>query len=213
MSIKSKLLSILGCAFFCAGISNVSAATLDFTESSFIGANGNVAGTTYSITTTGGSLSWGQGQDGSTCVGLDCIRDGLGIGDDEITIGGEEIRIDFGTTVRITGFSFLDLFSSNDGNNQERALVTYGSGSMFFDALVTETPGGDSGFRAVYGLDILTDFLAFTADGSNDNLGRDDYALASVTVAAVPLPPALTMFLVALCGIGYLGRKSGQKGS
>ncbi len=211
MSIKTKLLSILGGAILGTSVSGATAATLDFTESSFIGANGNVAGTTYAITTSGGSLTWGQSQDGSTCVGLDCIRDGLGIGDDEITIGSEEIRIDFGTTVRITDFSFLDLFSSSNGNNRERAVVTYDGGSMFFDALLTETPGGDSGFLAVTGLNILSDFLTFTADGTNDNLGRDDYALASVTVAPVPLPPALVMFIVALGGIGYLGHKRGTK--
>ena len=49
--------------------------------------------------------------------------------------------------------------------------MTFASGSMFFDALLSETPGGDSGFLAVYGLNILTDFLAFSADGSNDKLG------------------------------------------
>lgn len=212
---KMGIMKILSGVFVAAVLAfagtHVSAATLDFTESAFIGANGNVAGTTYSITTSGGSLTWGQSQDGSTCIGLACARDGLGVGDDEITIGGEEVRIDFGTTIRLTGLAFLDLFSSGDGQNQERAMVAYSGGSMFFDSLLSETPGGDSGFRAVNGLDILTDFLVFTAGGTNDNLGRDDYALAAVTVTAVPLPPALAMFLVALGGIGILSRKRPSK--
>lgn len=213
MSVGKNLLGIMGALVLSFSVTIASAATLDFTESAFIGANGNVAGTTYAITTSGGSLTWGQSQDGSTCIGLDCVRDGLGVGDDEITIGGEEIRIDFGTTVRVTALAFLDLFSSPDGNNQEGAIVTYNGGLMFFGSLLSETPGGDSGFRADEGLGILTDFLVFTAGGTNDNLGMDDYALASVTVNAVPLPPALIMFLVALGGIGYLGRRRTRKSS
>ncbi len=211
MSIKNLLSGILGVAALSFSVSHSAAATLDFTQSAFVGANGNIAGTTYAITTTGGSLTWGQSQDGSTCIGLDCVRDGLGVGDDEITIGNEAIRIDFGTTVRVTALAFLDLFSSVNGLNQERAIVTYSSGSMFFDSLLSETPNGDSGFRADNGLNILTDFLIFTAGGTNDNVGRDDYALAAVTVTAVPLPPALAMFVIALGGIGFLGKKRTHK--
>lgn len=207
MCVRMIFLGIIGAVALSFSMATASAATLDFTESVFIGTNGNVAGTTYAITTSGGSLTWGQSQDGSTCVGLDCVRDGLGVGDDEITIGGEEVRIDFGTTVRVTALAFLDLFSSMNGNSQERAVVTYSGGSMFFDALLSETPNGDSGFRADEGLNILTNFLIFSSGGTNDNVGMDDYALAAVTVTAVPLPPALVMFIVALSGIGFLSRK------
>ncbi len=208
VSIKRNLLGVLGtvCLSFSGFISGANAATLDFTEAAFIGTNGSVAGTTYSITSNG-ALNWFESQDGSTCVGLACVRDGLGVGDDEITIGGEYVRIDFGQMVRVTGFAFLDLFSSFNGNNRERAVVTYGSGSMFFDSLLSETPSGDSGFLAAYGLDIVTDYLIFTAGGTNDNFGQDDYALAAVNVSAVPLPPALIMFGAAMGGIGFLARK------
>ena len=210
MSLKIK---ILGMIFTFSVINMVSvgqASVLDFTETSFIGTAGSVAGTTYSISSNG-TLNWSQSQDGSTCVGLACIRDGLGVGDDEITIGGEYIRIDFGQTVRVTGFTFLDLFSNQSGTSRERAIVTYGSGSIFFDSLLSETPGGDSGFLSAYGLDIVTNFLILTAGGSNDGLGRDDYALAAIEVSAVPLPPALIMFGAALGGIGFLGFKRDRK--
>ncbi len=210
MSFKSKISGILLSAVLIATPSLVNAETLDFTQASFIGTNGNVAGTTYSITSSG-TLTWTQGQDGSTCTGLACVRDGIGVGDDEITIGSEYIRVDFGQAVRITSLAFLDLFSSSSGNNRERAVVTYGSGSMFFDSLLSETPGDDSGFLAAYGLDIVTNFLTFTADGTNDNLGRDDYALAAIGVSPVPLPPALLMFGAALGGIGFLGFKRNKK--
>ena len=183
------------------------AAVLDFTQNPYIGSNGLVAGTTYAISSSGGSLSWGQNQDGSTCFGLVCAKDGLGVGDDEITIGNQRVTIDFGAVVRITSLAFLDLFSSQDGNNQERAIVEYNGGTVFFDSLISETPGGDSGFLSISNLNIITDKLVFMAGGSNDNLGSDDYALAAVGVSAVPLPPALLMFGAALGGIGFLRRK------
>lgn len=183
------------------------AATLDFTQNPYIGSNGLVGGTTYAVSSSGGSLSWGQNQDGSTCFGLACAKDGLGVGDDEITIGNQRIIIDFGTVVRITSLAFLDLFSSQDGNSQERAIIEYNGGTVFFDALISETPGGDSGFLSISNLNIITDKLVFMAGGNNDNLGSDDYALAAVGVSAVPLPPALLMFGAALGGIGLLRRK------
>lgn len=211
MSLVLKLMSIFGAVTLSGVMSVASAATLDFTKNPFIGTAGSIAGTSYSISSNG-TLNWSQGHDGNTCSGLACMRDGLGVGDDEITIGSEYIRIDFGQDVRVTGFSFLDLFSSSNGNNRERAMVAYkGSGSMMFDALLTETPGGDSGFLSAYGLDIVTDFLIFTAGGTNDGLGRDDYALAAVGVSAVPLPPALLMFGAALGGIGFLGSRRQKK--
>ena len=207
MSIQKKLIAVIGAGVLTFFAATATAATLDFTERAFIGANGNVAGTTYAITTSpGGLLSFNDTVSGGTCVGLACVLDGLGVGDDEITIGDEEIRIDFGTTVRITDLAFLDLFSSSNGDNQERALVSYSGGSMFFDSLLSET-SGDSGFRAVHGLNILTTFLVFGADGTNDGAGFDDFALAAIGVSAVPLPPAVLMFGAAMGGVGLLARR------
>jgi len=206
--VYSKVIKAIGASIvaFFAVSSIAQAALLDFTKNPYIGDNGFIAGTTYSVSSVGGSLSWGQNQDGGTCVGLACQKDGLGVRDDEISIGSEQIVIDFGTVVKITSFAFLDLFSSSNGNNRERASITYNGGSIFFDALLTETPGGDSGFLNVGGLSIFTDKLVFTAGGSNDNIGIDDYALAAVGVSAVPIPPALLMFGAALGGIGFISR-------
>lgn len=215
MSIKKSIINMcgaLGVSLF-AAISAANAATLDFTKSPFIGISGVVAGTTYDVTASGGSLNWSQGHDGDTCVGLACQIDGLGVGDDEITLGNEEIRIDFGTAVRVTGLAFLDLFTSQNGRTRERAMISYDGGAIFFDALASQISGSTSGFRSENGLNIVTSYLAFTAGGSNDNIGSDDYALAAVTVSAVPLPPALLMFGVAMGGIGFLARRRKKKTS
>lgn len=208
---KKEIFNIVKAAIVIFGITSFSAygETLDFTQSPYVGNNGNFAGTTYSITSVGGPLSWGSAQDGSTCFGLSCQRDGLGVGDDEITIGGEQIRIDFGQAIRISGLAFLDLFTSTNGQSRERAIVQYDGGSMFFDSLISENPNGDSGFLMATGLNILTDYLIFSAGGTNDNLGRDDYALAAI-VSPVPLPPAVLMFGFALGGIGFLSRRRKQ---
>lgn len=207
--VSGKIIKIIGVSIIAllTVTTGAQAALLDFTKNPYIGNNGSIAGTTYSVSSVGGSLSWGQNQDGSTCTGLACQKDGLGIGDDEVTIGSEQIVIDFGAVVKITSFAFLDLFSSSNGNNRERASIAYNGGSIFFDALLTETPGGDSGFLNVSGLSIFTNKLVFTAGGTNDGIGADDYALAAVGVSAVPIPPAILMFGAALGGLGFLGRR------
>lgn len=213
MIVSGKVVKAIGTSIiaFLAISSSAQAALLDFTKNPYINNNGSIAGTTYSVSSVGGSLSWGQNQDGSTCIGLACQKDGLGIGDDEISIGTEQIVIDFGTVVKITSFAFLDLFSSNDGSSRERSSIAYNGGSIFFDALLTETPGGDSGFLNVSGLSIFTNKLVFTAGGSNDNIGVDDYALAAVGVSPVPIPPAILMFGAALGGLGFISRRKKNK--
>ncbi|HPF46586.1 MAG: hypothetical protein KDF58_12860 [Alphaproteobacteria bacterium] len=206
--VKNSIKSIFLFSFvLLMSVLKVDAATLDFTQNPYVGNTGVIGNTTYSISAIGGTLTWGQNQDGNSCIGLACQKDGLGIGDDEITIGNEQLIIDFGSVVRITGFTFLDLFSSAGGVNKERAVVTYNGGAMFFDALISETPGSDSGILTVNGLQIMTNKLVFTAGGTNDNVGMDDFALAAIEVSPVPLPPALIMFGAALGGIGFLGRK------
>lgn len=204
---KNSLKSFIGAlAFSCMFVSNSGAETLDFTKNPFVGSSGSFAGTIYTITAIGGSLSWGQNEDGGSCFGLACQKDGLGVDDDEISIGDERIRIQFDDFITISGFAFLDLFTSTNGNMHERAVVEYDGGSTFFDSLDDETPNGDSGFRMVTGLNIFTNFLVFSAGGLNDDVGVDDYALAAI-VSPVPIPPALLMFGAALGGIGFLSRR------
>ena len=49
MCVRMKFLGIIGAVALSFSTAVASAATLDFTESVFIGTNGNVAGTTYAI--------------------------------------------------------------------------------------------------------------------------------------------------------------------
>ncbi len=198
------------------------AATLDFTKDTFIGASGPFAGTGYTISVVGGTLSTNQSQDGNTCVGLDCIRDGIGVSDgngnqdddDEISSrNGQSLTITFDTAIRITGLAFLDLFMDDESNNREKAHVAYTGGSMDFLADPNQVRfDGSSGFLNVTGLNLFTSFLTFTvADGILQGREYGDYALASVS--AVPLPPAVVMFGVALSGVGFMARRRRKSGS
>lgn len=206
------MLAVTACLTFAATAANA-AYILDFTDRS-AGApgalpfvpGGSFAGTTYSVTATGGSLNASQGQDGTTCHTLACVGDGLGVGDDEIA-PNQSIKIAFGKKININKIFLLDLFTSTDGSTRERATVSWNGGSVDINADLAERPGTDSGFL-VYtfaGL-ILTDYLEFTAPflglDVNDGLGVNDYAVAGVS--AVPLPAAFPLFASALGFMGLL---------
>ena len=214
----NRLISVIGASFIALVVSGTAsnAATLDFTANPFIGANGIFAGTTYSISTSGGSLASSQAQDGNSCVGLACQNDGLGVNngggdddDDEISSdGAQSLTIDFGKAIGISGITFLDLFTDDEGTSApEVARVTYNGGFMDFSADPGEVRfDGSSGFLSVSGLYLFTDQLVFTVlNGGLQSRGYGDYALASIS--AVPLPPALLMFGAALGGMGFLGRR------
>jgi len=202
------------------------AALLDFTKQTFIGASGPIAGTNYTISVVGGTLSTAQTQDGNTCPpgDLECFRDGIGVSDgngnqdddDEISSrNGQSLTITFDDVVRITGLAFLDLFMDDDSDNRENAHVAYTGGSDNFLSDPNQVRfDGSSGFLNVTGLNILTNFLTFTvADGLLQDREYGDFALASVSVSAVPLPPAVVMFGVALGGVGFMARRRRKSGS
>ena len=191
------------------------AAILDFTDTSLGhpgdgSLSGSFAGTTYNLLTNGGTITFNPVPDGSTCAILTCAGDGLGIGDDEVSSGvgaGEVLTIKFGTALTIDKIFLLDLFTSLNGREAERATVTYDGGSVHIDADPNERPDGDSGFRVyVFSTPIVTDFLAFSAPlltGVNDGLGVNDYAVAGI--ATTPLPAALPIYLTGLGLMGLLG--------
>tara|TARA_R110002073_G_scaffold111705_2_gene248211 strand:- start:536 stop:1192 length:657 start_codon:yes stop_codon:yes gene_type:complete len=199
------------------------AETLDFTVNPFIGSNGTFAGTTYTISASGGTLTTAQSFDGANvaeCFGLACTNDGLGVNngggnddDDEISSAapGQSITVDFGAVVNITGLAFLDLFTDDEGSNAaEVARVTYNGGSMDFAADAGQVRfDGSAGFLSASALNLFTNQLVFTVfNGAAQNRGYGDYALASIVgISAVPIPPALLMFGAALGFTGWLARR------
>ena len=199
------------------------AETLDFTVNPFIGSNGSIAGTSYTISASGGTLSTAQSFDGTNvaeCIGLACTNDGLGVtngggddDDDEISSdgAGQSITIDFGAVVNVTGLAFLDLFTDDEGTNAaEVARVTYNGGSIDFNADAGQVRfDGSAGFLSANALNLFTNQLVFTVfNGASQDRGYGDYSLASITaISAVPLPPAFLMFGAALGGAGWLARR------
>ena len=190
------------------------AAILDFTDPSGGGngsLNGNFHGTTYTLSTNGGTITFNPVADGSTCAILVCSGDGLGIGDDEVSaIGvapGEVLTVTFGTALTIDKIFLLDLFTSPNGREAERATVAYNGGSVDINADPNKTPNGDSGFRVFeFSTPIVTSFLQFSAPtipGVNDSLGVNDHAVAGIS--ATPLPAALPIYLTGLGLMGLLG--------
>jgi len=220
-----KLATVTSVSFLALGLAATSAQAstlLDFTSTAVQAAvqaptSGQVAfaGTTATISTTGGALTWNPPQDGSTCDGtaLACELDGLGVRDDEISGGTQEsIRIDFGAAVTLDAIYFLDLFSQANGNGQEKALVSYDGGSMEFFSDANETPTGDSGYLFMALLPrITTTWLSFMAPDYNpgDGLGRNDYSVAAIS--AVPLPAALPLYGAGLAVMGLVGWRRKRK--
>lgn len=211
-----KTLGLASAITLFAAVSSANAAVIDFTRSP-LGSSGTDGGIGWTLSVVmGTTLNNSELQNGSTCVGLSCVTDGIGIGDDEIGIltgdpGSREVLLlAFNQPVNVSRLMFLDLFdnSSVDGGSLERAYVgTDGSTYPFtFDATEGPSPG-PSGFlnadvTGVAGLQNIT-ALYFTAFLPNLDDNSNDYALAGVNVSAVPLPASLPLFASGLGLLGY----------
>ncbi|MEX0645485.1 MAG: hypothetical protein WD076_09250 [Parvularculaceae bacterium] len=190
-----------------AGTAN--AALLDFTDTTAFPNGttmGSIAGANYLLSAAGGAISYGQAQDGSTCPAtLACDRDGLGIGDDEVTniASGESMTISFDQFVNITAIHLLDLFI---GEGVEMATVAHSGGSFVINAL--DAGGlGLSGYALFASGVVTTNFLTFTGVNIFGDDGSNDYALAALEVEAVPVPGALPLLLSGLAGLSFAARR------
>ncbi|WP_025897456.1 hypothetical protein [Sneathiella glossodoripedis] len=224
----TNLFKLFGASLLSIGLMSTTASAstiLDFTSTAVRDAilaptSGEVAfaGTTATVSATGGSLTW-TGQDGSSCASppLACQLDGIGVRDDEVSGGTQEsIIISFANAVTLNAVYFLDLFTAANGDGQERAEFSWsggtsGNGSGFALSDPTETPTGDSGYLMFLLPNINVTQIVFTAPGISpgDNLGRNDYAVAAVSV--VPLPAALPLYGTALAVLGFMGWRRKRK--
>jgi len=194
-------------SFLCNG---AMAAYIDFTDDS-TGLSGMVDGIGFTLTSTDGTVTLNQdgrydGSSYSHCQpagSLTCDRDGVGIRNDEITMG-QTLSLVFDTAVRITSFEFLDLYK---GKYAEEATVTIDGGiSRSVSATESSGVGGyaNLGFLALVG---AGQNIAFTARNFFGDDGNNDYALAAITVSAVPIPAAIWLFGTALIGLVGFGRR------
>ena len=182
------------------------ATLIDFTDSSWqtaINTGSSNTATIGDITLTAniGNLTFNAGDNGGCLAGqptngLTCDGDGIGIYNDEITEGGNQIiTVDFAQAVNISNIFLLDLFASEQTG--EIAII---NGEQY---------SGDNllagGFYAT----------GFTGQGITQLIFSgnydlfSDYAVAGIEVAAVPLPGAVVLFGTAL--LGFFGVNAGRK--
>jgi len=195
------------------------AALYDFTSAGWSGADGQATFTSGNVTAAAlpsGNLLSSQAFDGSPAAcgsGLACARDGLGIGDDEVTYGAaatrEVLRLTFNTAVNITGIDFLDLFqaqtqTSDPSTEVARFRVTFAGGSTA-DGTATGTALDTTGFLRLATLfNNVKQIDFFAAAPSPENT---DFAVAAISGAVVPIPAALPLLGSALAGLGVFGRR------
>jgi len=188
-----------GLAMVCLSHSAMAASVLDFTNDN-TDFTGTIEGTSYDLTGTPYAPNTNQAFDGNNSLkvssGLTLDNDGVGISNDEVSTS-QTLMLDFGKAVRITALSFLDIFGA------ENALVTFGNGQS-----LSVTAQGLTGGYALSSLNIVTDSIAFTAPAGLSDDAVNDFALASVSVSAVPVPAAAFLFAPALLGFMGLRRKA-----
>lgn len=192
------------------------AALLDFTDSSWSDMDGqssyafDVGGISGTITSSPTLINLTDWDGGTNTQGLVGNYDGIGIspGDGDEVGGSEALTITFDSSVNVTRIDFLDLFKTND-SDYEQVSVSASDGTVFTFSQNTSNTGTAGYFTTA---DTWTGFaginsLTFSAVGPSDDTGSraNDFALAAVEVAAVPIPAALPLFLSALAGLGFVG--------
>ena len=207
--IMFKRISIL-LATFAFSIS-AHATLIDFTDSSWSSISGTTSYSKYvdtigtiNLSSVGGSFtfnssSWEQNGCADSAGGslLECNGDGIGINDDEIHQGGQEIiTVSFlDGPVNINNIYLLDLFI--EGGGAEVALIS-SNGTTTEYTSESSAIGGfyDTGF---YGSNITSIIFEGNLDAFSD------YALAGIEISPVPIPGAAILFGSAL--LGFFGFK------
>ena len=225
----TKSLALAGAITIAAGAASA-ASILDLTAAGAQNA-GMLGGATYGISAVGGALNNSEAYDGGARPSgaiadmLAFERDGYGVTDDEITYPGERIVITFDRMVRLTGVAFLDLFNdanvhngdegqivNEDGTSDEYVrLIVDGTAATVFDSVCPYRTCG--GYAEYAGLELMGRVFSFEAGDSprtrNDGVGKPDFALAALEVAAVPVPAAGVLLLGALGGLAAARRRKG----
>lgn len=206
------------------------ASTIDFTDNGSYtagtsSASGTVEGVGWTLTPlpTGSTLTYTafDGSGGKAALngtGLALENDGIGVysygvrggcdpkGDlDEISYNCEAVTITFDTAVTVDSIQVLDLFGSetvlvydDNGNQVGEIKAQSKAGNNFYDGYSTGAIGS------------YTTSLTFVAGPLNDSpttAGLPDFALASITVAPIPVPAAGLLLLGGLGGLGALKRR------
>lgn len=178
-----------------------SAVTIDFTDAAI------PAGVTVSA--TGGDVTLTPFDGAAPVPGLASISDGLGVRDDEISLG-QSLTVDFGDLVSVIGLYFLDLFVGPQTGDAETAVATFSDGTILsFTANETRIDGSAGFLFAGLNAPILASSVTFTTGPGNDDSNVPDFALAGIelAIAEVPLPASGLLLLAGLAGVAYVARR------
>jgi hypothetical protein len=152
VTIGATLRTFVTGALLLAPFSAVHAVTVDFTGDAWSGVNGtnnHSIGTGITLSSVGGNMTFNSSDGAAGCgnsnkltikpgTGLDCIGDGIDIGNDEITQGGNQsltVSFDDGP-VNINAIRLLDLFAA-EGKGEKAVSVPIPSAFwMFGTALI-----------------------------------------------------------------------------
>jgi len=211
MSSLRKFLLVAGLASsLCNG---AVAAYIDFTDSISLSGGGSsytgtVDGISFTLLSNGDDLTFNQNYDGdvsgSWCDTLACVKDGVGIVDDEIRAGSQAMGLFFDDPVRIHSLEFLDLYI---GTGSEQATV-YIDGSEYL--VGANDASGDGGYARLDLLSVIGQNIVFFGNPDDDYWDdlTNDYAFAAASVSAVPIPAAAWLFGTALIGlVGFSKRR------
>lgn len=197
------------------------ATTIDFTSGDVT--MGSVGTNGFTLAAVGGTINTSDTLDSKANNGLTELNaaglagdfDGVGIigadpsGDDEIDGPEEALILTFDRKVKITNVYFLDLFSNrNNPDDVEHAGVTNGSSTLVVAAQNDFRLNGGFADASVAGpVSLVGDTFTFFEVIGNDDVGVGDFALAGVTVEAVPLPAGFLLLGTALGGLGLARRR------
>lgn len=223
-----RILTSATCVLGFALASNAQAGPmLDFTDASVWGGVAGVStfnttqnGLNVTLNSSSGNMSFnslfdGGAGDPNPCGRLLCDGDGIGVGDDEVTVFagvgfGESLEVVFNNgPVNLESFDFLDLFGENGGTADDPAevaqwLINGGSGgSATGTAEDPDTTGWLNVGVATTGVNSITFFANGPISPTNT-----DFAVAAITT--VPVPATLGLLGVGLVGLGVLSRRRKQ---
>lgn len=215
MALKFHTLSLAAFVTM-AGAMGAAASTIDFTdEGSYTITEDLATGTTDGIGWTLDSnpddsrLRYAQEFDGDAApptTPLALENDGIGVSflvpDDEVSYPRESLTMTFDATASVTGFYFLDLFGAE-------TVDIYDENNVLLTTVIASSADLDNsvGGYTYWAFDASVTSLTFVPGPLNDSLGRPDFALAGVDLAAIPVPAAGLLLLTALGGLGLARRR------
>ena len=193
------------------------AATIDLTDpgafaiaSGGTTATGTAGGVGFTLTAFGGRLNNDEAGPGALAGGLSGLRDGLGIGNDEITFGRDRLVLSFDREVTVTSFFALDLFREVADPTVDEGFTVNGGAPFYAQATMMQDPFG---FARFDGLGLTGRTFSFEAVATNDGRGSPDFALAGVSFSVVPVPASGLLLATALGGAVVLRRRKARKAS